>query len=56
MEKLTEEDVKKRYIEPALTSKGWDFNRISMEKQVHSSMPFTDGKVIKKQSEFKELF
>ena len=48
MERLTEEDVKKRFIEPALTSKGWDFNRISMEKQVYASIPFTDGKVIVK--------
>ena len=48
MERLTEEDVKKRFIEPALTKKGWDFNRISMEKQVYSSTSFTDGKVIVK--------
>ena len=48
MERLTEEDVKKRFIEPALTKKGWDFNRISMEKQVYAAVPFTDGKVIVK--------
>lgn len=48
MSHLTEEDVKKRYIEPALTNKGWDFNNISMEKRVYSSVSFTDGKVIVK--------
>ena len=48
MQILTEEDVKKRFIEPALTAKGWDFNRISMEKQVYAAHTFTDGKVIVK--------
>lgn len=43
---LTEEDVKKRYIEPAIQSKGWTFDRISMEKRVITSDVFTDGKVI----------
>lgn len=43
---LTEEDVKKRYIEPALSSSGWTFDKISMEKRVIPSDVFTDGKVI----------
>lgn len=38
---LSEEDVKLRFITPAITSKGWSFKDISMEKQVK----FTDGKI-----------
>ena len=38
---LTEEDVKFRYINDAITSKGWEKNSIFMEQQVK----FTDGKI-----------
>lgn len=38
---LSEEDVKLRYITPAITSKGWSLDDISMETQVK----FTDGKI-----------
>ena len=31
---LSEEDVKLRYITPAITSKGWSVTNISMEAQV----------------------
>ena len=38
---LTEEDVKFRYINEAITSKGWSKNSIFMEQKVK----FTDGKI-----------
>ncbi len=38
--KLTEEDVKLRFITPAIENAGWDKTQISMEKT------FTDGRVI----------
>lgn len=38
---LTEEDVKFRYINDAITSKGWEKDSIFMEQQVK----FTDGKI-----------
>ena len=38
---LTEEDIKFRYINDAITSKGWEKNSIFMEQQVK----FTDGKI-----------
>lgn len=38
---LTEEDVKFRYINDAITNKGWEKNSIFMEQQVK----FTDGKI-----------
>lgn len=38
---LTEEDVKYRYINEAITSKGWPKNSIFMERKVR----FTDGKI-----------
>lgn len=37
---LSEEDIKRRYITPALESKGWTGNRISMEHQL------TDGRIV----------
>lgn len=37
---LTEEDIKNRYITPAIENKGWDKKHIRME------YPFTDGRVI----------
>ena len=39
--KLTEEDVKYRYISEAITSKGWPKDSIFMEQKVR----FTDGKI-----------
>jgi len=38
---LSEEDVKLRYITPAITGKGWSVTDISMEAQVK----LTDGKI-----------
>lgn len=38
--KLTEEDIKYRYISEAITSKGWPKDSIFMEQKVR----FTDGK------------
>ncbi len=38
---LSEEDIKLRYITPAITGKGWSVEDITMEK----SVPFTDGKI-----------
>ena len=38
---LSEEDVKFRYINDAITSKGWTKDSIFMEQQVK----FTDGKI-----------
>lgn len=37
---LTEEDIKNRYITPAIENKGWD------KKQIRMEYPFTDGRVI----------
>lgn len=37
---LTEEDIKHRYITPAIENKGWDKQHVRME------YPFTDGRVI----------
>ncbi|ELY0804856.1 hypothetical protein SLM93_000828 [Campylobacter upsaliensis] len=31
LQNLSEEDTKKRYIEPALSKVGWDFESIKME-------------------------
>ena len=36
---LSEEDIKLRYITPAITGKGWALNEISMEAKI------TDGKI-----------
>ena len=38
---LSEEDIKLRYITPAITQKGWSVNDISMEAKVK----LTDGKI-----------
>ena len=38
---LTEEDIKLRYINEAITSKGWPKDSIFMEQKVK----FTDGKI-----------
>jgi len=46
MERLTEEDVKNRFITPALVSKGWLLEQMRMEKAIRQNTPFTDGKVI----------
>ena len=38
---LSEEDIKLRYITPAITNKGWSVTDISMEAKVK----LTDGKI-----------
>lgn len=43
---LTEEDVKNRYITPALTSRGWTLDQMRMERAIRPNFEFTDGKVI----------
>ncbi|MDR0676866.1 MAG: DEAD/DEAH box helicase family protein [Elusimicrobiota bacterium] len=43
---LTEEDVKLRFITPALTNKGWTADQMRMEKAIRRDSKFTDGKVI----------
>ena len=39
--KLTEEDIKLRYITPSICDKGWSFEDISMEAKVK----LTDGRI-----------
>ena len=39
--KLSEEDIKLRYITPAILNKGWSVNDITMETKVR----LTDGKI-----------
>ena len=41
LKSLSEEDVKLRFITPAITAKGWSVEDITMEKKVK----FTDGKI-----------
>jgi type I restriction enzyme R subunit len=43
---LSEEDVKNRYITPALESSGWTKEQMRMEFPMRENIPFTDGKVI----------
>lgn len=43
---LTEEDIKFRYITPAIESAGWPKDLIRME------YPFTDGRIISAGSEY----
>jgi len=45
-DKLTEEDVKARYITPALLNNGWTLDQMKMEKTIRRDAKFTDGKVI----------
>lgn len=39
--KLSEEDIKMKYITPAIEQAGWD-----IKKQVRAEYTFTDGRVI----------
>ncbi len=43
---LSEEDVKNRYITPALETSGWSKEQMRMEFPMRENIPFTDGKVI----------
>ncbi len=43
---LSEEDVKNRYITPALESSGWTKNQTRMEYTIIEKTEFTDGKII----------
>lgn len=46
MQNLSEEDTKKRYIEPALSKVGWDFESIKMEYGVKAKdYKFSEGKI-----------
>lgn len=43
---LSEEDTKKRYIEPALSKANWDFESIKMEYGVKAKdYEFSEGKI-----------
>ncbi|MCR2088846.1 hypothetical protein CUPS10544_07730 [Campylobacter upsaliensis] len=44
LQNLSEEDTKKRYIEPALEKSGWDFESIKMEYGVKAKdYEFSEG-------------
>ena len=43
---LSEEDIKNRYITPALESSGWTKNQTRMEFTIKEKNEFTDGKII----------
>ena len=43
---LSEEDVKNRFITPALEKSGWSKEQMRMEFPMRENIPFTDGKVI----------
>lgn len=45
---LSEEDVKNRYITPALEKAGWHKEQMRMEYSIRFNVPFTDGKIIVK--------
>ncbi|EMQ6246424.1 DEAD/DEAH box helicase family protein [Campylobacter upsaliensis] len=46
LQNLSEEDTKKRYIEPALEKSGWDFESIKMEYGVKAKdYKFSEGKI-----------
>ncbi|ELW3222338.1 DEAD/DEAH box helicase family protein [Campylobacter upsaliensis] len=46
LQNLSEEDTKKRYIEPALEESGWDFESIKMEYGVKAKdYKFSEGKI-----------
>lgn len=44
--KLSEEDIKNRYITPAIERKGWSKNDTRMEFTIKEKTEFTDGKII----------
>ena len=43
---LSEEDIKNRYITPAIEAKGWSKNQTRMEFTIKENSEFTDGKII----------
>lgn len=43
---FSEEDVKNRYITPALEESGWSKEQMRMEFPMRENLAFTDGKVI----------
>ena len=43
---LSEEDIKNRYITPAIEAKGWTKNQTRMEYTIKEKTEFTDGKII----------
>ena len=43
---LSEEDIKNRFITPALEKSGWSKEQMRMEFPMRENIPFTDGKVI----------
>ncbi len=43
---LSEEDIKNRYITPAIEAKGWTKNQTRMEYTIIEKTDFTDGKII----------
>ncbi|EAJ7129072.1 DEAD/DEAH box helicase [Campylobacter upsaliensis] len=46
LQNLSEEDTKKRYVEPALEKSGWDFESIKMEYGVRAKdYKFSEGKI-----------
>ena len=44
--RLSEEDIKNRYITPAIERKGWSKNDTRMEFTIKEKTEFTDGKII----------
>jgi len=46
MSNLSEEDIKNRYITPALELSGWKKEQMRMEFSIKVNEPFTDGKII----------
>ncbi|MBT0744332.1 DEAD/DEAH box helicase family protein [Campylobacter upsaliensis] len=48
LQNLSEEDTKKRYIEPALEKSGWDFRQIRLEYGIEArDYEFSDGEMTK---------
>ncbi|MGL4993309.1 MAG: EcoAI/FtnUII family type I restriction enzme subunit R [Bacteroidales bacterium] len=43
---LSEEDIKNRYITPAIEASGWFKEQMRMEYSIRFNEPFTDGKII----------
>ncbi len=43
---LSEEDIKNRYITPAIELSGWNKEQMRMEYSIRFDVPFTDGKII----------
>ena len=53
---LSEEDIKNRYITPALENKGWTKNQTRMEYTIKEKTEFTDGKIISRQGQYGKGF